>query len=355
MLLKKAYLINGGEIMSYYIYKLKFNTPVRFGIDKASSDLSTTAFTANADTIFSAICNEWVRIHGEKSLEAFVKTAESSKFLISDLLPYKNKLDDNGNKEDCHIYMPKPAIIVDRKVDREYEMGDSVSKKKMKKMTHINIGKINEYLKYLKSGGEIDFGVDPSEIFAEDQAVRVSKTYEKEPLPYQVASIIFKKNAGLCLIVKMDGHIKEQFDIVIDSLGTTGIGGKRSSGYGKFQLNGDQMEISAKSSICDSVRYLANMLEKPGKINIALSCILPSLDDIKSIDTEESYYQLMIRKGFVHSRNYSDTNKKKKQLVMLKSGACLPETIEGIIADVSDRGNHSVYRYGKGMFLGVNI
>lgn len=341
--------------MSYYLYKLKFNTPVRFGIDKASSNLTTTAFTANADTLFSALCSEWIKIYGEEGLDALIVRANASDFLLSDLMPYKNKIDENGNTEDCDIYMPKPAIIVDRKVDRRYEMSDSVSKKKMKKMTHVSIGRINDYLKYLKSGGKMDFGMDPSEIFAQEQVVRVSRTYEKELLPYQVASVIFKKDAGLCFIVKIDDQIKEQFDKVIDSLGTTGIGGKRSSGYGKFELDEDELEISEEFSVYKSDRDLASMLEKPGKVKISLSCILPSLQEAKVIDGEESYYQLIMRKGFVYSGDYSNTNKKKKQLVMLKSGACLSQSIKGTIADVSDRGNHSVYRYGKGMFLGVNI
>ncbi|HZJ99136.1 MAG TPA: type III-A CRISPR-associated RAMP protein Csm4, partial [Tissierellaceae bacterium] len=304
---------------------------------------------------FSALCSEWIKIYGEQGLELLIMAAKSSNFLLSDLLPYKNKLDDNGNTEDCDIYMPKPAIIVDRDVDRRYEMSDSVSKKKMKKMTHISIGRINDYLKYLKSGGKMDFGMDPSEIFAQEQVVRVSRTYEKEPLPYQVASVIFKKDAGLCFIAKIEDEIKEQFDIVIDSLGTTGIGGKRSSGYGKFELDEDELEISEEFSVYESDRILASMLEKPGKVKVSLSCILPDLEDASVIAREESYYQLIMRKGFIYSSDYSNTNQKKKQLIMLKSGACLSESIKGSIADVSDGGNHSVYRYGKGMFLGVNL
>jgi CRISPR-associated protein Csm4 len=40
---------------------------------------------------------------------------------------------------------------------------------------------------------------------------------------------------------------------------------------------------------------------------------------------------------------------------MFNTGSCFQEKIKGRILDVSDQGGHPVYRYGKGMFLGVKI
>jgi len=97
------------------------------------------------------------------------------------------------------------------------------------------------------------------------------------------------------------------------------------------------------------------MLGKDGNVYISLSCIVPGEDELGAILNGDSYYQLILRKGFIYSGNYSNTNIKRKQLAMLKAGACLSEPVEGSIPDVATDGGHSVYRYGKAMFLGVTI
>ena len=341
--------------MPYYLYKLNYTTPVRFGIDKASSNLSTTAFTSNADTLFSAICNEWVRIFGEEDLEDFVSISREGSFLVSDLLPYRNILGKNGATIDCEIYMPKPVIMVERDNHSLDTRGDSVSKKKLKKTTHICIGKLEEYFRFLKSGGDINFAMDKDMIFVEEDNIRTAIAYCPETLPYQVASVRFFKDAGLCFIAKMNKDIKDKFDIVVDSLSTTGIGGKRSSGYGKFNLDEDAIEISKDIPIYESHRKLAEMLSTSGNFNISLSCMVPKDDEINALSDGKSYYQLILRKGFIYSRTYSKANVKRKQIVMLKAGACLSKALEGSIVELSSGGNHKVYRYGKAMYLGVNI
>lgn len=341
--------------MPYYLYKLKPTTPMRFGIDKASSGLATTNFTANADTVFSAICNEWVMIHGEDMLKDLIEAAKEGEFLLSDLLPYKNVTDPEGNIEDCKIYVPKPVVYFEADKAQSESRGDSVTKKKMKKVSHIDVSKLEEYFQFIRTGVDLDFAMDPNEIYGELQTTKVALTYTKESLPYQVASIRFKKNAGLCLVVKLEEDLKEYFDDVMDSLGTTGIGGKRSSGFGKFEIEEDEIELVEGFAVYDSDKALSRMLSQEGNGYIAISSVLPSEEDMEVLNDKNSFYQLMIRKGFIYSRSYAENNLKRKQLVMIKSGAYLSGKAEGSIADTGSFGKHEVYRYGKGMYLGVRI
>lgn len=339
--------------MPYYIYKLKFTTPVRFGSDNTSSNLTTSAFTANSDTIFSAICNEWIRIHGEDELNRLIESALNSEFLISDTLPFRNRLNSEGKVIDLDLYIPKPVVVVERGSDVPESSGDSVLKKKMKKMTHISVANLKEYFQYLTEGVTTDFGMDKDSILMETQTVKASRTYEKEATPYLVSAVRFMDDAGLCFIVKMDDKIKEKFDLVVDSLGTTGIGGKRSSGYGKFSLE-EIIDLNDGARKYKSMEILNSLIGIKGDIYISLSSILPNNEDVEIIKMENSYYRLIIRKGFVHSVTYSQKNHKRKQTVMIKSGSCFPVPLQGTIADLSDGGSHSVYRYGKGMYLGVS-
>lgn len=341
--------------MPYYLYKLKFKTPVRFGVDKASSGLATTNFCANADTVFSAICNEWVSIHGEDTLKDLISMAEEGEFLISDMMPYKDIKDESGSITDCKIYIPKPVLNVRSERKENEATGDSIQKKKMKRITHIDVEKLESYVGFLKSGGDIDFAMDQGEIFYELQTTKVAKSYNEEPLPYQVASVKFHEDAGLCLIVKTDEDMKEYFDDVIDSLETTGLGGKRSSGYGKYELEEFGIELTDKEGDSLGLKKLYELLNAEGDSYISLSCMLPEKDDLEVVRDEQSFYQLVLRKGFVYSLSYADRSLKRKQVVMLRSGASLPMRIKGSIADTSSDGAHPVYRYGKGMFLGVKI
>ena len=69
-------------------------------------------------------------------------------------------------------------------------------------------------------------------------------------------------------------------------------------------------------------------------------------DDLDSIDLEQSYYIIINRTGFVDSVNYSNNALKKKSVMMFNSGSCFNKHLKGQILDVSNKGNHKIYRYG---------
>lgn len=336
---------NGGDYdMKYYLYRLKFETPVRFGIDKASSNLTTTAFTANSDTVFSAIASEWARIYGSESLETFINETMNERFVLSDLLPYKR------SSEEYEIYIPKPILYLEKSKEKSLNIEEiNTDKKKIKKITHIGISEIERYMTYLKSGGKISFGMVKESIYAEISTTKAYVRRNEDTLPYYVAGVKFYSDAGLCFVTKTTERIKEKLDIVIDSLSTSGIGGKKSSGFGKFIS--DSVEIGPNSNSVEL--ELWKMLEKESSHYISISAVLPEKNEIDAVSGQNCGYQLFLRKGFISSIDFGQGYYKRKQVVMIKAGSVFKYKIKGKIIDVSDAGNHKVYRNGKGMYLGV--
>ena len=74
---------------------------------------------------------------------------------------------------------------------------------------------------------------------------------------------------------------------------------------------------------------------------------------IDKIKESENYYQLIKRSGFVNSPKYSENPQKRKQVYMISSGAVLNFKPAGRLADLKLHGNHSIYRMGKPIVIGV--
>ena len=170
-------------------------------------------------------------------------------------------------------------------------------------------------------------------------------------MPYVVSAHKFIDDAGLYFILDTTEEILDKFEIVIESLGLTGVGGRRTSGLGKFELYEESYELGLYD--CDFV--LEDLLKTKGDLYMSLSVIAPTENDIETFDKDKSTYTLIQRTGFVESINYSDTPLKKKQTVLFNSGSCFDKKLIGQLLDVSNEGWHSVYRYGKGMYLGVTL
>ena len=86
---------------------------------------------------------------------------------------------------------------------------------------------------------------------------------------------------------------------------------------------------------------------------MCLSVAIPAEDEKEAI--KGSNYSLLRRGGFVQSENYFETPLKKKVTYSFAPGSCFKKRFKGTILDVSNYGNHPVYRYGKPLFLGVDI
>lgn len=302
--------------MKYVMYKLTFPNGIHIGNGK----LSSADITIHSDTIFSAMCIEMLNIGGEEALHNFMDMAKNNQLVISDAFPY---ISDK-------IYIPKPMCRVDGK-NRDISL-----KKEFKKLEYIPYDKFVDYL----SGN-----INPAEINSEYSTLgsrglyqKVALKYDKDNELYSVGTYNFNQNCGLYMIIGFENNC-ETVEKIMMSLRYSGIGGKRSAGYGRFEYEKSAVPFADILS-CDSERYMT-----------LSSCM--AADNELERTLEGASYKLIKRSGFVQSQTYSDMPMKKRDFYMFSAGSVFKEKFLGDIFDVSINGKHPVYKYAKPMLLGI--
>jgi CRISPR-associated RAMP protein, csm4 family len=282
------------------------------------------------------------------------KVSETGEFLVSDLLPFKEKEDMLTD-----FYLPKPFISVQRdETAKEKNDEEVVDRKKVKATNFIPADRLEEYFSFLKTGKnfpEIDDDFGRKQLYTKN---KVSLENEDTQL-YNIEIFKFNKQSGLYFIVKLpkDKKWQEIFKNILESLSLTGIGGKRNSGFGQFRREDpiffDGETFDGIESESDA--YINRGLYSDEEKYLSLSSYSPKTEEIEKIKESENYYQLIKRSGFVNSSLYSEQAEKRKQVYMLSSGSVLSFKPEGKILDLKLHGKHSIYRMGKPIVLGVKI
>lgn len=308
-------------MMKYRIYKLKFKAPVHFG--QQSLEKSGNVFMA--DTLFSALFIEAVKSENNMA-EKFYNLVYYDKLIFSDALPYIDK----------ELYVPKPIMRLEYTSE-----GDSKIKKAFKKLNYLPINRLTDYINGRLDADDINMNFEKKFGAYEMRTVAAVHGLE-ESVPYHVQSFRYNKNSGLYVIVGYESdEADEIFDELIFSLGYNGIGGERSSGYGRFEAR--------VSDITDElIDRLQNKYDKYMNLSIALPADV-ELD--KSIC--ESEYSLIKRSGFTDVSVSNNDTKRKKDIFMFKAGSTFKNTFAGNIFNVASDNVQPVYRYGKAMWLGV--
>ena len=305
-----------GAAMEYSIYKLNFQSGVHFG----TGTLNESTYTFQADQLFSALYIEALKLHLEQEFYNMVK---SGRLLFSDSFPYCGK----------QYMLPKPMLYVEPS-----DRGKSDQKKAYKKLKYLPMEQLSEFL-----SGTMDLKKNPAMEFGRCyQQTMASVRNEKETTPFRVGTFYFYEGNGLYVIIAHQGSEEaELMDELMDALSYTGIGGKKASGLGKFELlRGKVPEKFVKQMEAQTGRYML------------LSTALPMDLELEEA-LEGATYQLKKQSGFVASDSYADEWRRKKDLYVISAGACFKNRFQGDIYDVSNGGMHPVYRYAKPLFMGV--
>lgn len=310
--------------MKYQLYKLSFNTPVHFG----KNLLNSSDYTLSSDTIFSALCSEVSR-ESEAAVDRLVALFRGNELVISDAFPYIYD----------ELFLPKPYIHIEKEENND----SSVVRKAYKKLNYIGLNLFDSYL-----SGKFDVMSATSMSELGKSSVKISaavRNDSEDTLPYEVGLYSFYPNCGLYLIAGYSSDDAEAFfDMCMQQLGLSGVGGKRSSGYGRFSYR----KIDADD-------WLVKRLDDTSGSVMLLNTALPKDNELEEV-LNDSRYSLIKRSGFITSPSYSDTWQRKNDIYMFKSGSCFKERFEGDIYDVSNgSGKHPVYRYGKPLMMRVSI
>lgn len=324
--------------MNYYLYKLKFTSPVHFGTSDSALSLYTSGDRFLADTLFSSLCRQALLLSGEEGLNALLGDVENGNLLISDGMIWSG--DD--------FYIPKPYI------NGTAGSGDvsSKEKKQMKKLRWLPLRSLDSFGASLRGESKFVPNDIPLSFGSEGENTRVAIS-DGESVPYQVGHFTFNDNSGLYIIAGIsDDPSAERFSGLLKAAGLNGIGGKISSGYGKFVI---EDEIFLNEPFDEQTEFLYNALknEESGSY-LLITTAIPDEGELRSA-LDGASYQMTRRAGFIFSETYADTPRKKKTEYYLSSGSVLKNRFSGSLHVVAKNGNHNVYRYSRPLFLGVGL
>ena len=278
--------------MKRSIIKLKFISPIHIG----NRVLSSSEFEINADTIFSALAIE------SGNIDKLLTEIQEHNLKISNAFPF---IDD-------YYYLPKPMTYIEHEADN-YKL--------FKKIKYITEDLLGDYLE-----GKLDPNFEIENFVLGDSNLRTRVAIGGDP--YQVGIYSFKPNAGLYIIVE---HETDYIFEIFERLQYSGIGGKRSSGFGRF-----------KFEIEEAFQF------PEGNKKILLNTAMAKEVELEEI-LEGANYLLQKRSGFIHGSRY-----KKQDFYTFKAGSVFEKGFKGDIFDVGND-EHPVYRYAIPMFMGVNI
>lgn len=295
--------------MTYKMYIMNFHT-AHFG----AGSLDSSKMTFAADRLFSALVLEAKKMG---KMEEFVSIAGQDDFVLTDAFPYQS-----GPFLPKPIGFPKfeqPDLTTDvKEVRRQAKMA--------KKLQFIPLDKFDSYV-----NGTLFKDAD----HAVTNIVTKNQPHVDGNL-FQVSTVRFRDESCLYVIAKESELLNE----LMTSLQYTGIGGKRSSGYGQFDL-----------TILDLPDSFKNRLTKvhQGPV-MTLTTSLPVEKELEYA-METGSYLLSKSSGFAFSTETKE-NFRKQDLYKFASGSTFSETYTGQIVDVRPLDfPHEVLNYAKPLFF----
>ena len=309
--------------MRHVICRLTFHTAVRFGSDNGGI-MTSTRLTFRTDVLFSALFRALL-LQGKS--EELLHAVQSSELFFSDAFPW------HGDR----FFLPRPVGIVAKQ--NHPAAVDPSQRKLLKKITFIPTNLLKDYLH-----GQADLQVlyDLNHFGKRFEETRVNMRDNDQPLPYQVSGFRFAKETGLYLVISATDSALALFETAMRALSAEGIGGKVSSGWGKF----------AFEMIPAAEKWVDALNNEHASCQMLLSTALPSEEEMAAA-LDGAYYTVVRRGGFA----FSEQNRplKKQTSYLLGSGSTFQCRFGGILLDVGIGMPHPVWRYARAMFMGVEI
>ena len=295
--------------MTYKMYIMNFQS-AHFG----AGTLDSSKMTFAADRLFSALAIEAKKM---EKMEEFVSLAGQDDFVLTDAFPYQSS-----------PFLPKPIGFPNfEQADLTKDVKEVRRQAKMaKKLQFIPLERFESYVNG-KLFKDAEHGV--TNIVTKNQP-------HVDGALYQVSTVRFADKSALYVIANESELLNE----LMASLQYTGIGGKRSSGYGQFDL-----------TILDLPDSFKNRLTKAHQGPVmTLTTSLPVEKELEYA-METGSYLISKSSGFAFSTETNE-NYRKQDLYKFASGSTFSETFTGQIVDVRPLDfPHEVLSYAKPLFL----
>ena len=228
------------------IIKLNFTSPLHIG--EIGIGLEESGLVLHSDTIFNAICNALAKLRGNKYLLEFIEKSFFEKeisFKISSGFPFVEDI----------LYFPKPKCAANISREHNLEIGKYLKKIQFlpkelfeKWISQSGIQQ-NDLENLMKFNNFMDFE-------------KVYSGYQKDILPkvsidrenknseiYFLGSFCFKGNSGIWFMVDCDEDVyKNSLLPALRLLSHEGFGGKRTLGYGNFEMKEEKLDLNLPES-----------------------------------------------------------------------------------------------------------
>lgn len=331
--------------MKYYVLQFKFLTPVHFGSSGNKKGGNLQAFNCCADTFFSALVNE-AAAQDAGLCQKFIAAVQEGGLLLSDLLPYHS-----GSEEE--LYVPVPLYLKETVSPLDLQLSfkelclQHEARREHENLAYIRVSGIYDYLHPMQI---TDAQTRPEMGWS---GVQRRMDFRNGGSAYYVSNYTFAPDAGLyCIIGIKDEELLEALVQTAELLGLGGIGGRRSSGFGKFVLKNKPLALDPYCSGDAGVLY--NLINaKTDCPQMALSVLCPQESQIGIV--KQGAFNLLKRSGFIYNQS-TQSFEKRSSVYMLRAGSCFPQRVDGRLLEfTSAEAEHTVYRYGKAIYMGLPV
>ena len=250
------------------------------------------------------------------------------------------------------MYVPTPIMQIDSKELPITSFAETkrvaTEQKKIKKIEYIRVLQLQNFSQYI----EADISQKYMPTFGAKQTSAQVNMRGEMSRPYYVGNYQFMSHTGLYFIAGFnDDASRELFEGIFEVLGLSGIGGKRSGGYGKFELADNPIKLEVQGIFEDISALYALIHNKQGNMMCISACV-PTSDEVATL--KQGSYKLQKRGGFVGSAG-STTQVKRNSYYVVKEGSVCPKALVGQMLTITgDTLPHPVYRNGMGLWIGVD-
>ncbi|MCO7724396.1 type III-A CRISPR-associated RAMP protein Csm4 [Myroides odoratimimus] len=339
--------------MKAKLLKLKPNSRFHFGkpmIDSNTS-LTDTDHFIHSDVLFSALVNNLSTIKSKEEVNQFIEGFESGAIKISSGFYCIENEKATDKQEPYLFFVPRPVHTVNTVGIEEY---DKI--KQVKRVSFIDLPLLDKpitdwkvkanFAMDIASITKLGISDDDLSLYQKDIATHVgirNKSEEEKvktggPFKVSYISISDLKEYGLqvhfyFLYEVLDEKYESDFEIAVELLTYNGIGGERSSGYGRIEAVETITSLPKRFMEQNNTTY-----------QLSLSKVVPNHEDISLL----KYYTHSIRGG------RETTMGTLKSVEMINEGAILQQGVQGNIVDISIEGNRSYLRNGKAFCIGLS-
>lgn len=352
-----------------YLVELHFDHAVHFGSSAAGFGVEEVDETCHSDTLFSGIINQLA------SIEHLIPDFKLKKFIekfISQTPPFC--ISSFGIVKGTEYFLPKPLMEPDK-----FASDPTITehRKDFKKLKWIHLDDFHKWQTKMLSGDDIksyfeSYSNEPPPK-APSFLKTLTKTQHSQDRETEASQIYHSGQLFYCddvypyfLIDYNSEELSwEWFKEAVRLLGISGLGGRRSSGYGKFILRYEPILIGCDDSILpkeirENTRHRKALKLWNEVLNHKSECeyLFSLLKPKEIMKNDYVAYNILIRKGWFFS-NSSFYQMKRKTVYMFSEGSMFKKSIKGELLNISPdslhKEHHEIYRYGHPFTIPFSI